>query len=138
MDSKFRLVAGLLNEKLGVTIATPLHYSGKYLEVVPTGISHLIFKNTGDHYTWTKVWRRKAMFIGPSLTHTPALGLHHHSQHHRWQAVDGESRRDDHPQPHHRHILPPGLQGLLYLQQFGGGKGWELCAVRAYSLSSTP
>eukprot|EP00050_Salpingoeca_kvevrii_P021021 m.105317 g.105317 ORF g.105317 m.105317 type:complete len:750 (-) comp9139_c0_seq5:172-2421(-) len=30
-------------------------FRGKYIEIIPTGISHLIFKEHGDHYTWTKV-----------------------------------------------------------------------------------
>lgn len=30
-------------------------FRGKYLEIIPTGISHLLFAETGDHYTWTKV-----------------------------------------------------------------------------------
>eukprot|EP00730_Choanoeca_flexa_P013635 TRINITY_DN5542_c0_g1_i1.p1 TRINITY_DN5542_c0_g1~~TRINITY_DN5542_c0_g1_i1.p1 ORF type:complete len:735 (+),score=177.05 TRINITY_DN5542_c0_g1_i1:47-2206(+) len=30
-------------------------FRGKYLEIIPTGLSHVIFDKTGDHYTWTKV-----------------------------------------------------------------------------------
>eukprot|EP00042_Codosiga_hollandica_P042778 m.396451 g.396451 ORF g.396451 m.396451 type:complete len:783 (-) comp56410_c0_seq1:116-2464(-) len=30
-------------------------FRGKYLEIIPLGISHLIFKASGDHFTWTKV-----------------------------------------------------------------------------------
>eukprot|EP00043_Microstomoeca_roanoka_P013129 m.128643 g.128643 ORF g.128643 m.128643 type:complete len:754 (-) comp15675_c0_seq1:435-2696(-) len=30
-------------------------FRGKYLEIIPTGVSHLIFKHTGDHFTWRKV-----------------------------------------------------------------------------------
>ncbi|EGD82016.1 hypothetical protein PTSG_02701 [Salpingoeca rosetta] len=30
-------------------------FRGKYLEVIPTGVSHLILKKTNDHFTWTKV-----------------------------------------------------------------------------------
>ncbi|EDQ92562.1 uncharacterized protein MONBRDRAFT_17243 [Monosiga brevicollis MX1] len=30
-------------------------FRGKYLEVVPTGISHIIFHDNDDHFTWTKV-----------------------------------------------------------------------------------
>jgi hypothetical protein len=42
--------------------------SGKYLEIIPTGISHLIFKNLGDHYTWTKVGRLELSTASPSVT----------------------------------------------------------------------
>eukprot|EP00041_Stephanoeca_diplocostata_P028839 m.834430 g.834430 ORF g.834430 m.834430 type:complete len:800 (-) comp23448_c0_seq3:368-2767(-) len=31
-----------------------MKFRGKYLEVLPTGLSHLLFKKSGDHYTWTK------------------------------------------------------------------------------------
>lgn len=34
---------------------SPTIFSGKYLEIVPTGVSHLILKESGDHYTWKKV-----------------------------------------------------------------------------------
>jgi len=30
-------------------------FKGKYLEVEPLGITHLVFKNSGNHYTWRKV-----------------------------------------------------------------------------------
>ena len=30
-------------------------FKGKYLEVEPLGISHLVFPATGNHYTWRKV-----------------------------------------------------------------------------------
>lgn len=30
-------------------------FKGKYLEVEPLGISHLVFENSGNHYTWRKV-----------------------------------------------------------------------------------
>jgi hypothetical protein len=30
-------------------------FKGKYLEVEPLGISHLVFPKTGNHYTWRKV-----------------------------------------------------------------------------------
>ncbi|GAB6026499.1 hypothetical protein CHUAL_012924 [Chamberlinius hualienensis] len=30
-------------------------FRGKYLQIIPLGISHLIFKKTGYHYTWRKV-----------------------------------------------------------------------------------
>lgn len=30
-------------------------FRGAYLEIIPVGISHLILKASGDHYTWTKV-----------------------------------------------------------------------------------
>ena len=30
-------------------------FKGKYLEVEPLGISHLVFPNSGNHYTWRKV-----------------------------------------------------------------------------------
>eukprot|EP00128_Syssomonas_multiformis_P014889 Colp12_sorted_trinity150504_noHs@7553 len=30
-------------------------FRGKYLQIVPTGISYLTFKNTGDKYSWRKV-----------------------------------------------------------------------------------
>lgn len=30
-------------------------FRGKYLEVIPTGLSHVLFKTSGDHYTFTKV-----------------------------------------------------------------------------------
>ena len=29
-------------------------FRGKYLEVEPLGISHLVFPKTGNHYTWRK------------------------------------------------------------------------------------
>ena len=79
MDSKFRCVAGcnklgcscccalpsarslfLLRHRHRTTINAPTRppCSGKYLEVIPTGISHLIFKKSKDHYTWKKVRSR--------------------------------------------------------------------------------
>lgn len=30
-------------------------FRGKYLQIIPLGISHLIFSRTGNHYTWRKV-----------------------------------------------------------------------------------
>ncbi|TRY70435.1 hypothetical protein TCAL_02402, partial [Tigriopus californicus] len=30
-------------------------FKGKYLEVEPLGISHLVFENSGNHYSWRKV-----------------------------------------------------------------------------------
>lgn len=30
-------------------------FRGKYLEVIPTGLSHLVLKRSGDHFTWTKI-----------------------------------------------------------------------------------
>lgn len=30
-------------------------FRGKYLQIVPTGIAHLLFENSGNHYTWRKV-----------------------------------------------------------------------------------
>ena len=29
-------------------------FRGKYLEVEPLGIAHLVFPKTGNHYTWRK------------------------------------------------------------------------------------
>ncbi|XP_064618956.1 oxysterol-binding protein 1-like isoform X2 [Lineus longissimus] len=30
-------------------------FRGKYLQIIPLGIAHLVFKKTGNHYTWRKV-----------------------------------------------------------------------------------
>ncbi|KAK3084224.1 hypothetical protein FSP39_010268 [Pinctada imbricata] len=30
-------------------------FRGKYLQIVPTGIAHLVFTKSGNHYTWRKV-----------------------------------------------------------------------------------
>lgn len=30
-------------------------FKGKYLEVEPLGIAHLVFTDSGNHYTWRKV-----------------------------------------------------------------------------------
>lgn len=30
-------------------------FRGRYLQIVPTGMAHLVFKNSGNHYTWRKV-----------------------------------------------------------------------------------
>uniref|UniRef100_A0A646QFV7 Oxysterol-binding protein n=1 Tax=Hemiscolopendra marginata TaxID=943146 RepID=A0A646QFV7_9MYRI len=30
-------------------------FRGKYLQVIPLGISHLLFEKTGNHYTWRKI-----------------------------------------------------------------------------------
>ena len=30
-------------------------FKGKYLEVEPLGIAHLVFTKSGNHYTWRKV-----------------------------------------------------------------------------------
>lgn len=35
--------------------AFTMQFWGQYIDVKPTGLSHLIFKDTGDHFTWTKV-----------------------------------------------------------------------------------
>lgn len=35
--------------------AFTMEFWGQYIDVKPTGLSHLIFKDTGDHFTWTKV-----------------------------------------------------------------------------------
>ena len=35
--------------------AFSIKFRGKYIEVTPTGVAHLTFARTGDHYTWTKV-----------------------------------------------------------------------------------
>ncbi|KAF2358349.1 Oxysterol-binding protein [Trinorchestia longiramus] len=30
-------------------------FRGKYLQIIPLGLAHLVFKNSGNHYTWRKV-----------------------------------------------------------------------------------
>ena len=37
-------------------------FKGKYLEVEPLGIAHLVFPKTGNHYTWRK--GKKLFFVG--------------------------------------------------------------------------
>eukprot|EP00040_Diaphanoeca_grandis_P006538 m.37813 g.37813 ORF g.37813 m.37813 type:complete len:707 (+) comp17763_c0_seq1:135-2255(+) len=32
-----------------------IKFRGKYIEVTPTGVAHVHFNDTGDHFTWTKV-----------------------------------------------------------------------------------
>jgi hypothetical protein len=34
-------------------------FRGNYLEIIPTGISHLVFSRHNEHYTWTKARRRR-------------------------------------------------------------------------------
>ena len=48
-------------------------FKGKYLEVEPLGISHLVFPNSGNHYTW-----RKVKTIGKNVYNCPTFaGLVH-------------------------------------------------------------
>ena len=48
-------------------------FKGKYLEVEPLGISHLVFPNSGNHYTW-----RKVKTIGKKVYNCPkCVGLVH-------------------------------------------------------------
>ena len=49
---------------------------GKYLEVVPTGVSHVTFKETGDHYTWTKVKHNPSSSV--RLLMAVLTGVDHH------------------------------------------------------------
>jgi hypothetical protein len=42
-------------------------FKGKYLEVEPLGIAHLLFPETGNHYTWTKVRLIPSLLIECSI-----------------------------------------------------------------------
>lgn len=43
------------NWKLWQEFTMGSKFRGKYLQIIPTGIAHLVFENSGNHYTWRKV-----------------------------------------------------------------------------------
>ena len=120
---------------------------GKYLEVIPTGVTHLVFKKSGEHFTWTKVkrapvcaclcvrvcacvcvcaaWLRGvrmllALVFSPWCCVLLCSGSHNHPQHHCWIAVAGEHGDDGDYEPHDRRHVHPQVPPLLHLQQQPG------------------
>lgn len=111
--------------------------------MIPTGISHLEFKQHGDHYTWTKVgsergkrarwqccecpWTSDARcnpFGTAAVTVTVialrVLGRHHSAQHHCGQALVRPARDDEDHQPRLRRHLHAQVHCLLVLHKCRG------------------
>ncbi|XP_052713315.1 oxysterol-binding protein 1-like isoform X2 [Crassostrea angulata] len=52
-------LAGVFSEgrdwELYQEVAISSKFRGRYLQIIPQGIAHLVFKKSGNHYTWRKV-----------------------------------------------------------------------------------